>query len=93
MHNNMMTINGQKMAKSLDNGILLQELFTGNHHLLEKAYSPMTLRFFMLQAHYRSTVDFSNEALLAAEKGYQRLMQATRNIEEIKPGSSDSFNV
>jgi cysteinyl-tRNA synthetase len=93
MHNNMMTINGQKMAKSLDNGILLQELFTGTHHLLDKAYSPMTMRFFMLQAHYRSTVDFSNEALLAAEKGYQRLMEATRNMEKLKPGSSDSFKV
>jgi cysteinyl-tRNA synthetase len=93
IHHNMITIKGQKMAKSLDNGILLQELFTGKHHLLEQAYSPMTLRFFMLQAHYRSTIDFSNEALQAAEKGYQRLMEATRNMEEIKPGSSDSFKV
>ena len=60
LHNNMITVNGQKMAKSLDNGILIHELFDGNHHLLDQAYSPMTLRFFLLQAHYRSTLDFSN---------------------------------
>ena len=80
MHNNMITINGQKMAKSLNNGVLIEELFTGNHHLLEQAYSPMTLRFFLLQAHFRSTLDFSNEALQAAEKGYKRLMNAATKV-------------
>ena len=69
MHNNMITINGQKMGRSLGNFITLDELFSGNHALLEQAYSPMTIRFFMLQAHYRSTLDFSNEALQAAGKG------------------------
>lgn len=80
LHNNMITINGQKMAKSLNNGILIEQLFTGEHPLLERAYSPMTMRFFILQAHYRSTLDFSNEALQAAEKGYQRLMEAFGKI-------------
>lgn len=83
IHNNMITINGQKMAKSLNNGILLQELFNGNHHLLEKAYSPMTLRFFILQAHYRSTLDFGNEALQAAEKGLARLLNAKNLISSL----------
>ena len=69
VHNNMITINGQKMGKSLGNFITLEELFTGSHKLLAQAYSPMTIRFFVLQAHYRSTLDFSNEALQAAEKG------------------------
>lgn len=68
IHNNMITINGQKMGKSLGNFITLEELFTGNHKLLTQAYSPMTIRFFVLQAHYRSTLDFSNEALQAAER-------------------------
>jgi len=76
MHNNMITVNGQKMGKSLGNFITLEDLFEGNGELLEQAYSPMTIRFFILQAHYRSTVDFSNEALKAAEKGYKRLMNA-----------------
>jgi len=80
VHNNMITINGQKMGKSLGNFITLPELFSGNHPKLEQAYSPMTVRFFILQAHYRSTLDFSNEALQAAEKGYKRLMQAWREI-------------
>jgi cysteinyl-tRNA synthetase len=83
MHNNMITINGQKMAKSLNNGVLIEELFSGNHHLLEQAYSPMTLRFFLLQAHYRSTLDFSNEALQAAEKGYKRLMNAAKKVKDL----------
>jgi cysteinyl-tRNA synthetase len=74
MHNNMITINGQKMGKSLGNAVSLEEFFNGNHPLLEKAYSPMTIRFFILQAHYRGTVDFSNEALQAAEKGLRRLL-------------------
>jgi len=93
MHNNMITINGQKMGKSLGNFITLEEFFTGNHKLLDSAYSPMTIRFFILQAHYRSTVDFSNEALQAAEKGYRRLMDGVKNIEKIKAGNASSFNV
>ncbi len=80
VHNNMITINGQKMGKSLGNFITLPELFSGNHPKLEQAYAPMTVRFFILQAHYRSTLDFSNEALQAAEKGYRRLMQAWRAL-------------
>jgi cysteinyl-tRNA synthetase len=76
MHSNMLTVNGQKMSKSLGNSFLPAELLTGNHPLLEQAYSPMTVRFFMLQAHYRSTLDFSNEALKAAEKGYKKLLNA-----------------
>jgi cysteinyl-tRNA synthetase len=76
MHNNMITINGRKMGKSYNNVIRLTELLSGDHPLLEKAYSPMTIRFFILQTHYRSTLDFSNDALLAAEKGLRRLMDA-----------------
>lgn len=76
MHNNMITIKGQKMSKSLGNTITIAQMFSGGHPLLEQGYSPMTLRFFILQTHYRSTLDFSNEALLAAEKGLQRLMNA-----------------
>ncbi|MDR2805122.1 MAG: cysteine--tRNA ligase [Dysgonamonadaceae bacterium] len=76
MHNNMITVNGQKMGKSLGNFINLEEFFTGRHRLLTQAYSPMTIRFFILQAHYRSTVDFSNEALQASEKGLSRLLEA-----------------
>jgi cysteinyl-tRNA synthetase len=78
MHNNMITINGQKMGKSLGNFITLQELFTGNHRLLEQAYSPMTIRYFMLTAHYRSTLDFSNDALKAAQKGYKKIINGLR---------------
>ena len=80
VHNNMITINGQKMGKSLGNFITLPELFSGNHPKLERAYGPMTVRFFILQAHYRGTLDFSNEALQAAEKGYKRIMQAARDL-------------
>ena len=76
VHNNMITIGGRKMGKSYNNVIKLTELFSGNHPLLEKAYSPMTIRFFILQTQYRSTLDFGNEALLAAEKGLKRLMEA-----------------
>jgi cysteinyl-tRNA synthetase len=76
MHNNMITINGRKMGKSYNNVIKLTELFSGNHPLLEKAFSPMTVRFFILQTHYRSTLDFGNDALIAAEKGLKRLMEA-----------------
>ena len=91
VHNNMITINGQKMGKSLGNFITLPELFSGKHPKLDQAYSPMTVRFFILQAHYRSTLDFSNEALQAAEKGYKRLMQAWRMLstgEEAFSGAS-----
>ncbi len=78
MHNNMITLNGQKMGKSLGNAMSLEDFFAGNHALLERPYPPMTIRFFVLQAQYRSTVDFSNEALQAAEKGYKRLMEAVK---------------
>jgi cysteinyl-tRNA synthetase len=78
MHNNMITINGQKMGKSLGNFINLQELFTGNHALLEQPYSPMTIRYFILTAHYRSTLDFSNEALKAAQKGYKKIINGLK---------------
>jgi cysteinyl-tRNA synthetase len=84
MHNNMITINGQKMGKSLGNFITLDQLFSGDHPLLTQAYSPMTIRFFILQAHYRSTVDFSNEALQAAEKGLQKLMKAIDTLNKLK---------
>jgi cysteinyl-tRNA synthetase len=80
MHNNMITINGKKMGKSLGNAISLEQFFTGEHPLLEKAYSPQTIRFFLLQAHYRSTLDFTNEALQAAEKGLERLQQAGKTL-------------
>lgn len=93
MHNNMITINGQKMGKSLGNFITLDEFFTGNHKLLTQAYSPMTIRFFILQAHYRSTVDFSNEALQASEKGLQRLMEAYRRLQQLKASSESSVDV
>tara|TARA_B100001059_G_scaffold232477_1_gene270381 strand:- start:1557 stop:3032 length:1476 start_codon:yes stop_codon:yes gene_type:complete len=93
LHNNMITVNGQKMAKSLGNGILIHELFEGKHHLLDQAYSPMTLRFFLLQAHYRSTLDFSNEALKAAQKGFQRLMNGVRILEELTPSLDSDYNV
>ena len=84
MHNNMITINGQKMGKSLGNFITLNEFFTGKHQLLEQAYSPMTIRFFVLQAHYRGTLDFSNEALQAAEKGMAKLYAAAALLPKLK---------
>lgn len=90
MHNNMITINGQKMGKSLGNFINLEEFFTGNHRLLTQAYSPMSIRFFILQAHYRSTVDFSNEALQASEKGLSRLMDAYQNIDRLEAQDIES---
>lgn len=83
VHNNMITIDGAKMSKSAGNFINLEELFTGEHEKLDKAYSPMIVRFLMLQSHYRSKIDFSNEALQAAEKGFNRLMAAVRNLEKI----------
>jgi cysteinyl-tRNA synthetase len=87
MHNNMITINGQKMGKSLGNFITLEQFFTGNHPSLTQAYSPMTIRFFILQAHYRSTVDFSNEALQASQKGLERLMEGFDNMARITPAA------
>ena len=92
VHNNMITINGQKMGKSLGNFITLEELFTGNHRLLAQAYSPMTIRFFVLQAHYRSTLDFSNEALQAAEKGLDRLMKAVETLGKLQPSETSTVN-
>ena len=93
VHNNMITINGQKMGKSLGNFIQLDEFFTGLHPLLEKAYDPMTIRFFMLQAHYRSPLDFSNEALQAAEKGFERLMNAMALLSDLKTAPSSTVDV
>ena len=90
MHNNMVTVNGQKMGKSLGNFINLEEFFTGNHPMLTQSYSPMTIRFFILQAHYRSTVDFSNEALQASEKGLVRLLEASKNINRLEAKASAS---
>ncbi len=87
MHNNMLTINGQKMAKSLGNFITLEQFFTGDSPLLTKAYSPMTIRFFILSAHYRGTVDFSDEALQAAEKGLEKLQNALADLKRIQPST------
>ena len=87
MHNNMITINGQKMGKSLGNFITLEQFFTGKHELLSQPYSPMTIRFFILSAHYRSTVDFSDEALQASQKGLERLMDGLKNLERIQPAA------
>jgi cysteinyl-tRNA synthetase len=85
MHTNMLTVNGARMSKSLGNGFLPLELFTGTHPLLEKAYHPMTVRFFMLQTHYRSTLDFSNEALQASEKGLKRLWEGYNALQQLQP--------
>lgn len=92
MHNNMITINGQKMGKSLGNFITLEQFFTGKHDTLSQAYSPMTIRFFILSAHYRGTVDFSNEALQAAEKGYERLMNGIEDLAHIQPSAASDEN-
>ena len=93
MHNNMITINGQKMGKSLGNFITLDEFFQGSHPALTQAYSPMTIRFFILQAHYRSTVDFSNEALQASEKGLSRLMEGYGRLLKLKPSDTTSVEI
>ncbi|OJU54817.1 MAG: cysteine--tRNA ligase [Bacteroidales bacterium 45-6] len=93
MHTNMLTVNGTRMSKTAGNGFLPKELFTGNHPLLERGYSPMTVRFFMAQSHYRSTLDFSNEALQAAEKALSRLMDAYTKIEKLAPADSSSVDV
>ena len=85
MHNNMITINGQKMGKSLGNFITLEQFFTGNHELLNQSFSPMAIRFFILSAHYRGTVDFSNDALVASEKGLERLMNGLADLDRIQP--------
>ncbi len=93
LHNNMVTIHGQKMGKSLNNFITLEEFFTGNHPSLQQAYSPMTIRFFILQAHYRSTLDFSNEALQAAEKGLKKLMTGMETLDKLKPSATSSSDI
>ena len=93
MHNNMITINGKKMGKSLNNFITLDEFFAGSHELLEKAYSPMTIRFFILMAQYRSTVDFSNEALQAAEKALERILEGWKRLNELKAGEKSTVDV
>ena len=93
VHNNMITINGQKMARSLGNFITLDELWAGEHKMLERAYDPMTIRFFILQAHYRSTLDFSNEALQAAEKGFKRLMEAVDKLDGLKVADRSAIDV
>jgi len=93
MHNNLITINGQKMGKSLGNSVLLDEMFTGNHPLLEKAYDPMTIRFFILQAHYRSTLDFSNEALQASEKGLARLFKTMELIDRLPVSTRTTIDI
>jgi len=92
MHNNLITINGQKMGKSLGNSVTLDEMFSGSHPLLEQAYDPMTIRFFILQAHYRSTLDFSNEALQASEKGLARLLKACDSIGKLPVSASSTVN-
>ncbi|MEA3462241.1 MAG: cysteine--tRNA ligase [Bacteroidota bacterium] len=93
MHNNMITTNGQKMGRSLGNFITLDQLFAGEHPLLEQAYSPMVIRFFILQAHYRSTLDFSNDALQASEKGLTRLLNAVAALDNIQPSGASSLDV
>lgn len=93
MHNNMITVNGQKMGKSLGNFITLEEFFSGKNKALQQAYAPMTIRFFILQAHYRSTVDFSNEALQAAEKGLERLMDAYAHLQKLTPSDTSTVEV
>ncbi|KRP13496.1 MAG: cysteine--tRNA ligase [Sphingobacteriales bacterium BACL12 MAG-120813-bin55] len=94
LHTNMLTVNGQKMSKSLGNSFLPEELFSGTHPLLDRGYSPMTVRYFMLQAHYSSTLDFTNEALQAAEKGYKKMMSVVRHLQSVVPsGTVDAEQV
>lgn len=93
MHNNMITINGQKMGKSLGNFITLEEFFTGSHKLLSQPYSAMTIRFFIMQAHYRGTVDFSNEALQAAQKAYERIIDGWRRLCSLKASATTTVDV
>ncbi|QQL49444.1 cysteine--tRNA ligase [Mucilaginibacter ginkgonis] len=93
VHTNMLTVNGQKMSKSLGNSFLPHELFTGDNHILNKGYSPMTVRFFMLQAHYRSTLDFGNEAMEASEKGFKRLMNAVTLLDSLKASATTDVDI
>lgn len=93
MHTNMLTVNGQKMSKSLGNSFLPLELITGNHPLLTKGYSPMAVRFFMMQTHYRSTLDFSDEALNGSEKAFTRLMESYKNLQQLTPSATSSENI
>ncbi len=93
MHANMLTMNGKKMSKSTGNTILPEELFTGNNNFFDKPFHPTIVRFFILQAHYRSTLDFSNDTMLAAEKGYNRLMEAVRNLERINTSENSTFDI
>ncbi|GAB2987161.1 cysteine--tRNA ligase [Mucilaginibacter puniceus] len=93
IHTNMLTVNGQKMSKSLGNSFLPHELFTGDHSILDKGYSPMTVRFFILQAHYRSTLDFGNEAMEASEKGFKRLMTAVGLLDSLKQSATTDVDV
>ena len=93
MHTNMLTVNGARMSKSAGNGFLPHELFTGDHPLLERGYSPMVVRFFMAQSHYRSTLDFSNEALQASEKGYQKLMKSFETLYKLTANSESTVDI
>jgi cysteinyl-tRNA synthetase len=93
MHNNMITVDGKKMGKSLGNFINLEGLFTGNHPKLDQAYSPMTIRFFILQAHYRSTLDFGNKALKAAEKGFSKLINAMATLQKLNSSEKSTYDV
>lgn len=93
MHGNMLTVNGRKMAKSEGNGFTPEELISGNHKLLDKGYSPMTVRFFFMTGHYASTLDFSNEALQAAEKGYKRMVAAKSLIQKLVPSAESGYPV
>ncbi len=93
MHTNMLTVNGTRMSKSKGNGFLPHELFTGSHELLTRGYSPMSVRFFMLQAHYRSTLDFSNEALEASDKGFKRLINAYGLIDKLTPTQNSAVDL
>lgn len=93
MHTNMLTVNGNRMSKSKGNGFLPYQLFTGEHELLSRGFSPMSVRFFMLQAHYRSTLDFSNEALEASDKGFKRLMNAYSLLEKLNPSQQSQIDL
>ncbi len=93
IHTNMLTVNGQKMSKSLGNSFLPHELFSGTHPLLKKGYSPMCVRFFMLMTHYSSTLDFSNEAMEGAEKGFQRLMESMKTLDLLQPSTTSTSNI
>ncbi|RYF99805.1 MAG: cysteine--tRNA ligase, partial [Chitinophagaceae bacterium] len=93
MHTNMLTVNGTRMSKSAGNGFLPLQLFTGDHPLLKKGYSPMTVKFFMMQAHYRSTLDFSNDALDASEKGFRRLMAAVSLLDKLTVAKENEFDI